>query len=162
MASGGGSEDRKHGTWHQDLCLCQALPFPSIFSSLPTPPWPQPPLPLPWRLQGLTRALCPVQSASCPAAGVRSSQRTMPRVPWLCLQSSRREDPDPPRGLLALHSLSTTASPGIFQFLMVSPATGPLHTQSPAWNPLPSPLCPVDSRSPSALGWASLPEGTPL
>lgn len=62
-------------------------------------------------------------------------------IPWLCLQLSQHEDPDPPPGPQALHNLLTTASLGILNPHVPSSHRS-LHIQCPAWNSLLSSQCP--------------------
>lgn len=106
--------------------------------------------PLTCRLHGLARVLCPCSARVLPhgrtARCVLLTTHKCHVIPSAVPPASQRKEPNPPRGLLALHNLSTTASLGIFQFFMVSPATGPLHTQFPDWNTLLSPPCPVGSQ----------------
>lgn len=144
MSGGRRAEEVKRGAWHRDLCLSSANAFRFHL-------FPHPFCLLPARAATATHpevategaSLDPVRCTSCPKASVCSSRCTNARsFPWLCPQSSQHKGLDPPRGLWALHSLSTTASLGISP--TPPPAKGPLHIQFPAWNTL-SFLCPLDS-----------------
>lgn len=139
MSAGGGSEHGKqrHGTGTSVSLLPSASHF-HLF------PWPEPPMPLPWRLPRIMQTLCPVPATSCPKARVCSAKWTKPGHSPGCASTPHNTKTLIPHVAVRPYTVCLpTASLGIFP----PPATGPLHTQFPGWNSLLAPMCLMDPQS---------------